>query len=387
MNSRPVHVLVLTAFLCSAAAEAGAQVCTRIDEAQDTLTQSDRTAAVLLFNRQLAMAGEQVVADCPTPFLLAHIKLGNTITVTLSGPRGDRQGTALGLDDLPALYNQMVRSLLTGQPMTGLAVVDRTNVTVAQATPAPRVRSDSFTYARLGYGGIFGDQTYRTPSFGFGYRAELDKVALDVSFLNFQAGPTDYYGSSASADSSSFLKLSGLYLLNRDANSTPYFGGGLSWGPYERMPPGYVPPAGYRAGSPVDDDDDEPNIVDNPNAPRPPGVVPGAPPMRSSNAAPLPPRSGAIARRDAPPLAEPNVITADPDRGGMLPPPPERFPQRAVPAAPPKPVKRAAATPPKQAPLPKPKPAAQVDAPAASPPQAAPEPSQQTAPASEETPH
>jgi len=230
MNSRPVHVLVLTAFLCSAAAEAGAQVCTRIDEAQDTLTQSDRTAAVLLFNRQLAMAGEQVVADCPTPFLLAHIKLGNTITVTLSGPRGDRQGTALGLDDLPALYNQMVRSLLTGQPMTGLAVVDRTNVTVAQATPAPRVRSDSFTYARLGYGGIFGDQTYRTPSFGFGYRAELDKVALDVSFLNFQAGPTDYYGSSASADSSSFLKLSGLYLLNRDANSTPYFGGGLSWG-------------------------------------------------------------------------------------------------------------------------------------------------------------
>ena len=163
--------------------------------------------------------------------------------------------------------------------------------------------------------------------------------------------------------------------------------GGLTWGPYERMPPGYVPPGGYRAGSPVDDDDDEPNIVDNPNAPRPPGVVPGAPPMRSSNAAPLPPRSGAIARRDAPPLAEPNVITADPDRGGMLPPPPERFPQRAVPAAPPKPVKRAAATPPKQAPLPKPKPAAQVDAPAAPPPQAAPEPAQQTAPASEETPH
>jgi hypothetical protein len=222
--------MLLAGFLCSAAAEAGAQVCTRIDESQDTLTQSDQKSAVLLFNRQLTMAGEQVIADCPTPFLLAHIQLGNTITVTVSGPRGERQGAALGLDDLPALYNQMVRSLLTGRPMTGLAVVDRTNVTVAQATPAPRVRSDSFTYARLGYGGIFGDQTYRTPSFGFGYRAELDKVALDVSFLNFQGGPTDYYGYSASADSSSLVKLSGLYLLNRDANSTPYFGGGLSWG-------------------------------------------------------------------------------------------------------------------------------------------------------------
>ena len=164
--------------------------------------------------------------------------------------------------------------------------------------------------------------------------------------------------------------------------------GGLTWGPYERMPPGYVPPGGYRAGSPVDDDDDEPSIVENPNVPRPPGAMPGAPPMRSSNAAPLPPRSGAIERRNAPPLSDPNVITADPDRTGMLPPPPERFPQRAAPAAPPKPVKRAAAVPPKQAPLPKPKPAtAPVEMPPATPPHAAPEPAPQSPPASEETPH
>lgn len=230
MNSRLIHVMVSAAFLCLAAAEAGAQVCVKIDELQDTLTRDDRAAAVLLLNRQFAMAGEQVVADCSTPYMLAHIKLGNSITVTLAGPKGERQGTALGLEDLPALYNQMVRSLLTGRPMTGLSVVDRTNVTAAQAATAPRVRSDSFTYARLGYGGIFGEQTYGTPSFGFGYRAELDKVALDVSFLNFQAGKPDYYGYSANADSASLLKLSGLYLLNRNANSSPYFGGGLSWG-------------------------------------------------------------------------------------------------------------------------------------------------------------
>jgi hypothetical protein len=228
MNSRLIRVTSLAAFLCFAAAEARAQVCVKIDELQDTLTQNDRAAAVLLLNRQFAMAGEEVVADCSTPYLLAHIKLGNLITVTLSGPKGERQGTALGLEDLPALYNQMVRSLLTGRPMTGLAVVDRTNVTAAQAT-AQRVHSDSFTYARLGYGGIFGDQIYRTPSFGFGYRAELENVALDISFLNLQVGQSDYYGS-ASAGGASLVKLSGLYLLNRDANSTPYLGGGLSWG-------------------------------------------------------------------------------------------------------------------------------------------------------------
>jgi hypothetical protein len=228
MNSRLIHVTSLAGFLCLAAAEARAQVCVRIDELQDTLTQNERAAAVLLLNRQFAMAGEQVVAGCSNPYLLAHIKLGNSITVTLSGPKGERQGIALGLDDLPALYSQMVRSLSTGRPMTGLAVVDRTNVTAAQAT-AQRVHSDSFTYARLGYGGIFGSQTYGTPSFGFGYRAELDKVALDVSFLNLQPGQSGDYGAS-NASGASFVKLSGLYLLNRYANSAPYLGGGLSWG-------------------------------------------------------------------------------------------------------------------------------------------------------------
>jgi hypothetical protein len=229
MNSRLIGVTFSAAFLCFGAAEAQAQVCVRIDELQDTLSQNDRQAAVLLLNRQFAMAGEQVVPDCSTPYLLAHIKLGNSITVTLSGPKGEREGTALGLDDLPALYNQMVRSLLTGRPMTGLAVVDRTNVTAAQAT-AQRVHSDAFMYARLGYGGIFAGHTYGTPSFGFGYRAELDKVALDVSFLNLQVGQSESYGSSASAGGASLVKLSGLYLLNRHANSTPYLGGGLSWG-------------------------------------------------------------------------------------------------------------------------------------------------------------
>jgi hypothetical protein len=90
---------------------------------------------------------------------------------------------------------------------------------------------------------------------------------------------------------------------------------------------------------------------------------------------------------DVSPRSGPNVVTADPDRSGALPPPPERFPQRVAPPAPPKPkpvarepVTRAAAAPPKQAPLPKPKPAITADAP---PPLAPPAP----AAATDETPH
>ena len=85
-------------------------------------------------------------------------------------------------------------------------------------------------------------------------------------------------------------------------------------------------------------------------------------------------------------LSEPNVITADPDRSGTLPPPPERFPQRAAPAAP-KPMKRTAAAPPKQAPLPKPKPAAKADAPPAAAPEAQPQSSQPAPATTDETPN
>src|SRR5947207_15974907 len=99
--------------------------------------------------------------------------LGNTIYVTLAGPRGRREGTALGLADLPALYSQMVRSMVTGRPMSGFNVVDRTNVTESQASQK-LVQSHSFGYARLGYSAIFGDHPYAGPAVGFGYRAELD---------------------------------------------------------------------------------------------------------------------------------------------------------------------------------------------------------------------
>jgi hypothetical protein len=128
----------------------------------------------------------------------------------------------------------MVRSLLTGEPMNLRGVVDRTNVSEVQANPL-RVGSDSVFYARLGYGAMFTGQTVGVPSIGLlGYRHELDSVAVDVSFLNFQmnnsrtyTGIYDYGDSSSSA---SWLKLEALYFTKPAANQSPYFGGGLSWG-------------------------------------------------------------------------------------------------------------------------------------------------------------
>jgi hypothetical protein len=229
MRSQLLRALAMAGVMVAMGRAAHADVCVAIDSVHDTLPPQDQAAAILLVTRQFEQAGERVVSPgCPAAYLLSHVQLGNVIIVSLSGPGGQREATALGMDDLAPLYNQMVRSIVTGRPMTGLSVVDRTNVTASQAS-ARRIHTDSLWYARLGYGSIFGDRAYGTPAFGFGYRAELDSFAIDVSFLNFQLMSGDSY-EAAGASAGSLLKLSWLHFLNQQANRTAYLGGGLSYG-------------------------------------------------------------------------------------------------------------------------------------------------------------
>jgi hypothetical protein len=205
------------------------EICIIADEARDNLTPPERAAALLLVSHQFELEGKHVVpAGCSNSYSLTHSRLGNTIVVTLTGAAGNREGVAGGLDDLPALYSQMVRSMVTGRPMTGFNVVDRTNVTASQAAPL-RVQSDSFRYVRLGYGSIFGDRGYGSSALGFGYRVELDSLAIDVSFFNFQIQPRAGTTSNG-ATAGSAVKLEVLRFMNPDANASAYAGGGVSYG-------------------------------------------------------------------------------------------------------------------------------------------------------------
>jgi hypothetical protein len=223
---------LIAASVVIGAGTAWADVCVVADEAKDMFSTQDRAAAVLLLERQFELAGRHVDRTaCQERYTIWHVMLGDTIVANIDGPGGHREGTALGLNDLPALYNQMVRSIVTGKPMAGFNVIDRSNVTIAQAT-VERIPTDSFWYARLGYGAVFGDTTYGTPALGFGYRVELDSFGVDVSFFNYQIKTPDSYSPTYSngAVAGSLLKLEGLYFINPSANRTGYVGAGLSWG-------------------------------------------------------------------------------------------------------------------------------------------------------------
>jgi len=233
MRRLAVLSFIVPALLLAAAAAARADVCIAIDKTHDNLPAADGDAALLFVSKQFQLAGEHVVdSPCSNQYGLSHARLGQTIMVTLDGPGGHREASALGMEDLPAVYSQMVQSIVTGRPMTGFNVIDRTNVTASQAS-VRRVEADSLWYARLGYGSVFGDRSYGGPAMGFGYRHELDAFAVDVSFLNFQTSesePYGYYTSANGAFAGSMLKLEGLYFLKPTANATPFVGGGLSWG-------------------------------------------------------------------------------------------------------------------------------------------------------------
>ena len=210
---------------------ASASVCAQIDDTRDTLIESDRNATRVLFPQALQQQGLQVVAQgCTETYVVYHVKLGNSITVFMQGPQGYRQAPARSIEEIPSVYSQLIRALITNQPVAVTnGVVDRTNVTSNQQAPR-RVEADSLWYARLGYGALLGSASESGPAIGFGYRYELDNVAIDLSFFNLVIASNNNPNGSSGGVNGSYIKLAGLYFLNPTANASTYIGGGVSWG-------------------------------------------------------------------------------------------------------------------------------------------------------------
>src|SRR5215471_11927641 len=221
--------LCCTLAITVAARTATAASCVVLDESRDNLAPAERQASVTLLGQALAQQGVEVSnQNCLATYLVYHVRLGNSVTIYLQGPQGVRQATARAIEDLPNLYSQMVRSLLTGQPMDGTnGTVDRNSVTSAQQAPN-RVEADSLWYARLGYAGITGSVFNAGPDVGFGYRYELDSIGIDLSFNLVVA--TNRGSAGTGSVGGSFVKLEVLYFSNPTANASLYIGGGVSWG-------------------------------------------------------------------------------------------------------------------------------------------------------------
>jgi hypothetical protein len=217
-------IAALSLMLASGAARAA--TCVTIDESHDNLSQPDREGARTLFEEALRENALQAAREnCTETWTLYHVKLGSNVTVVVHSPRGDRKEQVAGLGDLPGIYSQIVRSIQTGLVGSSESpVVDRKNVTDNQTTPN-RLPADSIWYLNLGYGATAGAGLYGGPAFGIGKRWELDRVAVDLSFLN----ATIYQGKSGTQGvSGAWVKLGADYFFDAYANYSPYVGAGLS---------------------------------------------------------------------------------------------------------------------------------------------------------------
>lgn len=220
-------VLALTLLTARAAS---ADVCVAIDTTRDTLAEHDRNATRILLAQALRQQGVAVAdQNCMGTYVVYHVRLGNSITVFMQGPQGYREAPARAIEEIPAVYSQMIKSMLTGQPMsTANNTIDRSNVTATQQAPN-RVQADSLWYLRLGYGAVWGSSANGGPGFGLGYRYEIDVLALDLSFNLLMVDDDD----PATPDvgvTGSWAKLMAHYFMNPMSNGSFYLGGGASWG-------------------------------------------------------------------------------------------------------------------------------------------------------------
>ena len=209
---------------------AWASVCVVVDRERDNLGEEERKAARGILLSAFEESGVKVDASgvhCTETYTLYHLKLGKTINVTVSGPRGTRTARSTSLEDLPNHYSQIAKALVTGATLeTGSGTTDRQNVTKEQSAPR-RVAADNLKYVALGYGVVRVGGAAFGPAVGFGYRKELDRFGIDFSFLNLVlASDSDL----SDGINGSWLKLVGMFYQDPIADGSVYYGGGLSWG-------------------------------------------------------------------------------------------------------------------------------------------------------------
>jgi hypothetical protein len=207
---------------------ASASTCVEIDAARDGLSEDERASTRTLFEEALAEAGVTVAREgCGETWTLYHVRLGESITVVVQSPRGTRRERVRQLEDLPATYHQLARSIQSGTENTNdSGNVDRRNVTEAQSDRR-RVSADAIWYAKLGYGSTPAAGFHGGPAFGFGRRWELDSIGINLGFLNFimYQDADEFSGASAG-----WIELGADYFFDPYANSSAYVGAGLSLG-------------------------------------------------------------------------------------------------------------------------------------------------------------
>jgi len=147
-----IHILqlsILLSLLFTSSLFAG--VCIEINTSKDQLDDRDRKSAKIIIEGALQEEGRKVVqGDCSNKYSIYHLKLGETVTVIIDGPTGTKKNSVKSLNELPKIYSQMIRSLISKTNVNSTQNLDRYNATDKHINPR-RAKTDSLFIIKLGF--------------------------------------------------------------------------------------------------------------------------------------------------------------------------------------------------------------------------------------------
>ena len=205
---------------------AASSPCVEIDQANDTLTPQEQKAALNTFESVLESQGAK---DEPCEvFQLTHSRLGEVITIKVVQGNESRTLRASTLSDLPAAYDQIVLSLLSGEPLK--ESVRRNNVMRSQ-TRREKEAIDSLFF--FGFSGSGAPQVERLmPGFHLSAQFETDAHSFGFSTgLMVGTGKNDGAVTTQVEEEAvrAFFGLDYAYFFSPLQSSSIYLGSGLGY--------------------------------------------------------------------------------------------------------------------------------------------------------------
>lgn len=196
-----------------------ADTCIVIDEVRDTLTAEERKAVLTLAEQEFIKLGKKVnTTDCTETYTLIHGRLGQSVTVILSGPTGSQKMTAASIEEVPDVYSRLIPAVVKGTTVE--ATVSRDNVTADESEPK-RIEADSLFALTVGDGMFSGG--YTLLNLGASYRWELDNLAIS-------AGGDIMVDISGEGRVFGYGGIGIYYIPGEEKDASAYFGGGLGFG-------------------------------------------------------------------------------------------------------------------------------------------------------------
>lgn len=225
------------------ALDASAAVCIQVDENRDNLESGERTAILTMVESSARQRGLKISHDedsCDEIFSIYSVRLGNTLTATLSTPDDVKSQKARDLDELPEAYDKLIAAVVSdkeqreneaAQAQAAQEVASREQPVEADSSEAKSEPGEALEtniwFARLGYAMDFGLEFGGGPGIGVGYRYEASDFGLEISALNLNLASINSF---ADAMSASWLRVGGMYFFNPAGNQTPYLQTAMSWG-------------------------------------------------------------------------------------------------------------------------------------------------------------